>query len=66
VLVNAVAPAPVETAMTAGVSFRAEELPLGCVAQAPEIAGPIAFLVSPAASYMSGAVVEVNGCLHFS
>jgi 3-oxoacyl-[acyl-carrier protein] reductase len=39
---------------------------MGRVAQAPEIAGPIAFLVSPAASYVSGAVVDVNGCLHFS
>jgi NAD(P)-dependent dehydrogenase (short-subunit alcohol dehydrogenase family) len=66
VLVNAVAPAPVETPMTAGIDFLPEELPMGRVAQAPEIAGPIAFLVSPAASYVSGAVVDVNGCLHFS
>jgi NAD(P)-dependent dehydrogenase (short-subunit alcohol dehydrogenase family) len=66
VLVNAVAPAPVETPMTAGVEFLPEELPLGRIAQAEEIAGPIAFLVSPASSYVTGAVVDVNGALHFS
>ena len=66
ILANGVAPAPVETAMTAGETFRPEEFPLRRMAQADEIAGPLAFLVSPAASYVTGAVLDVNGALHFS
>jgi 3-oxoacyl-[acyl-carrier protein] reductase len=36
------------------------------IAEAAEIAGPLAFLVSPAASYIAGAVLDINGAMHFS
>jgi len=66
VLVNAVAPAPVATPMTQDEPFDAQGFPMRRIAQAGEIAGPLAFLVSPAASYVSGAVLDVNGAMHFS
>ena len=66
VLVNAVAPGPVRTPMTAGQTFDNARFPLGRMAQAEEIAGPLVFLVSPAASYISGAVLDINGAMHFS
>ncbi len=66
VLVNAVAPAAVETPMTEDEPFEPESFPMRRLAQADEIAGPMAFLVSPAASYVSGAVLDVNGAMHFS
>ena len=52
--------------MTQGEPFDPAEFPLQRMAQAEEIAGPLAFLVSPAASYVSGAVLDINGALHFS
>jgi len=61
VVVNAVAPGPVNTPMTSGMQFDASLLPKGRMAEPSEIAWPIAFLCSPAASYMSGAIVDVNG-----
>ena len=36
------------------------------IAEATEIAGPLAFLVSKASSYISGAVIDINGAMHFS
>ncbi len=60
VMVNAVAPGPVETAMTRGSNL-GPNLPLRRMGRAEELAWPIAFLCSPAASYLSGAVIDVNG-----
>ena len=60
VLVNAVAPGPVETAMTRGFNL-GPTLPMGRIGRAEELAWPIAFLCTPAASYLSGAVLDVNG-----
>lgn len=60
VLVNAVAPGPVETPMTRGFDA-AGVLPLGRLGKPEELAWPIAFLCSPAASYLSGAILDVNG-----
>ncbi len=60
VLVNAVAPGPVETPMTRGFNL-GPTLPMGRIGRAEELAWPIAFLCTPAASYMSGAIVDVNG-----
>lgn len=61
VLVNGVAPGPVDTPLAKGLPFAPSALPLGRMGQAIEIAWPIAFLCSPAASYISGAIVDVNG-----
>ena len=66
VLVNAVAPGVVATNMTAEQSFDKNDFPLLRKAKAEEIAGPLVFLVSPASSYVTGAVLDVNGALHFS
>lgn len=61
VLVNGVAPGPVETPLARGLDFPPESLPLGRIGQPEELAWPIAFLCSPAASFISGAVLDVNG-----
>ena len=60
VLVNAVAPGPVETPMTRGFDATGV-LPLGRLGKPEELAWPIAFLCTPAASYLSGAILDVNG-----
>jgi NAD(P)-dependent dehydrogenase (short-subunit alcohol dehydrogenase family) len=61
VIVNGIAPASVETPMMAGRPVERERIPLGRMARAEEIAAPIAFLCAPAASYVCGAVIDVNG-----
>ena len=60
VMVNAVAPGPVDTPMASGSNL-GPSLPLGRMGRAEEIAWPIAFLCTPAASYLSGAILDVNG-----
>lgn len=60
VLVNAVAPGPVETPMTRGFTL-GPQLPMGRIGRPDELAWPIAFLCTQAASYLSGAILDVNG-----
>lgn len=64
VLVNGVAPGPVATEMTQTTPYDAERYPLRRVGRPDEIAWPIAFLCSPAASYCSGTILDVNGGLY--
>lgn len=66
VLVNGVAPGPVDTAMIAGRSVNLSSIPLGRIAQPRELAGPIAFLCTPAASYICGAMLDVNGGVYMA
>jgi NAD(P)-dependent dehydrogenase (short-subunit alcohol dehydrogenase family) len=66
VLVNGIAPGPIETAMTRGQRFDVSPIPLGRMGVADEIAWPIAFLCSPAAGYITGAVLDVNGGLYMN
>jgi len=66
VCVNGVAPGPVRTPMIAAREFNLGRVPIGRMAEAEEIAWPILFLASPAASYISGAVLDVNGGAHLS
>lgn len=61
VMVNGVAPGPVRTAMTARSTVNPAQLPTGRMGEPEEIAWVIAFLCTPAASYLSGAIVDVNG-----
>lgn len=68
VTVNAVAPGPIATPMTTSSKqpFDLGKLPLHRFGQPSEVGGPMAFLCSPAAGYMTGVVIDVNGGLHFS
>ncbi len=61
VLVNGLAPASTETAMIAGQPVDLRRIPLRRTSHPDEIAWPIAFLCSPAASYICGTVLDVNG-----
>jgi NAD(P)-dependent dehydrogenase (short-subunit alcohol dehydrogenase family) len=66
VLVNGVAPASVETPLMQGQPVDLTRIPLGRMAQAEEVAGPIAFLCSGAASYVCGVVLDVNGGVYMA
>lgn len=61
VLVNGVAPGPVKTAMTAGNTIDPKTLPRGRMGEPEEIAWMIMMLLTPAASYVSGAILDCNG-----
>jgi 3-oxoacyl-[acyl-carrier protein] reductase len=70
ITVNAVAPGWVDTEMSAepygrdgGAGRRAIEqaIPLGRIASAEDVAGPIVFLCSPLARHITGEVLNVNG-----
>jgi 3-oxoacyl-[acyl-carrier protein] reductase len=68
ILVNCVAPGWVDTDMSkpvlatkAGRKFATAAIPLGRVATAEEIAGPILFLASDLATFVHGEVLNVNG-----
>ena len=68
ITVNVVAPGPIDTDMTAALGEkRLSELsaavPLGRTGTVEEIAGVVTFLASPAASYITGAVLPVDGGL---
>ena len=68
VTVNVVAPGFVETEMTAAMSEKAREamqgaVPLGRAAQPGDVAAAVLFLASPAAAYITGHVLHVDGGL---
>jgi NAD(P)-dependent dehydrogenase (short-subunit alcohol dehydrogenase family) len=61
VLANGVAPASIETPMMAGRPVDTGRIPLRRKGLPEEVAWPIVFLCSPAASYVAGVVLNVNG-----
>jgi 3-oxoacyl-[acyl-carrier protein] reductase len=66
ITVNAVAPGFVDTDMTRALPEATREkllemVPAGRLATSEDIAGPVCFLLSSAASYVTGEVLDVNG-----
>lgn len=66
--VNAIAPGVIETPMTAPTRAAPEKLerfmartPMGRVGQPEELIGPVVFLASPMASYVTGVTLPVDG-----
>ena len=68
VTVNCVAPGFIDTDMTRSLpdaqrAAYAQHIPLARFGTAQEVAAAVAFLASPAAGYISGATLDVNGGL---
>jgi 3-oxoacyl-[acyl-carrier protein] reductase len=66
ITVNAIAPGFIETDMTAELKEEMKaallkQIPLGCLGQAEDIAGAALYLASPAARYVTGQVLTVDG-----
>ncbi len=66
VTVNAIAPGFIDTAMTQALNDKVkeklmEQIPMGRLGTADDIANSIRFLVAPEASYITGQVIHVNG-----
>ena len=69
ITVNAVAPGYIATDMTSDLNEKAKtaminQIPLKRIGTPEDIAGVVAFLVSPAADYMTGQVIHVNGGMY--
>jgi 3-oxoacyl-[acyl-carrier protein] reductase len=66
ITVNCVAPGFIDTDMTRALNDEqraalAEQIPLGRLGRAEDVASAVVFLASPAADYMTGCTLHVNG-----
>jgi len=66
ITVNAVAPGYISTGMTSLIPPQAQEelqgrIPLGRIGTPEDVAGAVVFLISPAADYITGQVLHVDG-----
>jgi 3-oxoacyl-[acyl-carrier protein] reductase len=71
ITVNCIAPGFIDTDMTRGLNEQQTQsllaqIPLGRLGQADDIAAAVVFLASPAASYISGATLHVNGGMYMN
>lgn len=71
ITVNAVAPGFIDTDMTRALpeaqrQALLEQIPLGRLGLAEEVAFAVAFLASPRASYITGLTLHVNGGMHMN
>ena len=71
ITVNAVAPGFINTAMTQALNESQQQailnqIPLGRMGEAEDIANAVAFLASEEASYITGTVLHVNGGMYLS
>lgn len=61
VTANALAPSLIRTDMLAGIAHLANQIPVGRLGEAQDIADLTAFLCSAHAGYITGAVIDING-----
>lgn len=71
ITVNCVAPGFIDTDMTRALSEEQKnallaQIPLGRLGRPEDIAAAVAYLASPAAAYVTGAVLHVNGGMYLS
>jgi 3-oxoacyl-[acyl-carrier protein] reductase len=69
ITVNCVAPGFIDTDMTAALDpdqrqALIQQIPLGRLGQAQDVAAAVAFLASPGASYVTGCTLHVNGGMY--
>lgn len=61
VTANALAPSLIRTDMLTGIAHLADQIPVGRLGEAQDIADLTAFLCSAHAGYITGAVIDING-----
>lgn len=66
VMVNGIVPGTTDTPMMRDHGYDPGAFPLKRFAKPEEIAGPIGFLLSPAASFIAGVLLDVNGGIHYA